>query len=71
MANRGIQPSQQLVQEVRIGFIRQGMTLTEWTREHGIRIGDARSALIGVWNGPKGQALRHRIVRAARIGLAA
>lgn len=67
MTQQTIEPSVELVQEVRIGFIRQGTTLTAWTREQGMRISDARSALIGNWNGPKGKALRERILRAAAI----
>lgn len=59
------EPSVELAREVRIGFMRQGTSLTAWVRENGIRIGDARMALIGVWNGPKGRALRERIVCAS------
>lgn len=68
-------PSRELVLEVRIGFIRQGTTLNAWCRDNGVLIGAARQALIGVWDGPKGRAMRRRIVRASgadiRVGEAA
>lgn len=61
------EPSKALVRDVRAGFIRQGSTFTAWCRENGLRPGNARQALLGSWDGPKGQALRRRIVRAAAI----
>lgn len=60
------QPGQDLVVAVRVGFIQQGTTLTSWCNTHGIRIGNARAALIGLWDGPKGKAMRDRIVRASK-----
>jgi len=64
-------PSKDLMREVRIGFIRQGTTFTDWCRRHDLHVPAARSAVIGTWDGPKGRAMRARIVRAARIEVAA
>lgn len=64
-------PSQELLRQVRAGFTLQGTTLTEWCRENGTHISNARNALIGTWDGPKGRAMRAKIVRAARVRVAA
>lgn len=61
------QPGLQLQLRVRTGFLLQGTSLTEWCRNNGTHISNARGALLGTWNGPKGQAMRSRIVKAARI----
>lgn len=60
-------PSLELIRHVRTGFILQGTTLTQWCRENGTHISNARNALIGTWDGPKGRAMRERIVKAAKI----
>lgn len=60
-------PGRDLIRKVRIGFIAQGTTFTSWCRDNDIRTSNARAALMALWNGPKGQALRKRIVRAARL----
>lgn len=65
------QPSPELIRTVRIGFIRQNTTFTTWCNRNGVRTSNARAALIGLWNGPKGRAMRKRIVDAARISEAA
>lgn len=64
-------PSLQLLVQVRTGFILQGTTLTEWCRENDTHISNARNALIGTWNGPKGKAMRARLVKAAGVKEAA
>lgn len=63
-------PSRELILEVRIGFMRQGTTLNGWCRDNGVLIGAARQALMGVWDGPKGRAMRRRIVRASGADIA-
>jgi len=63
-------PSLDLVRQVRAGFTLQGTSLKRWCRENGIRFNNARDALIGSWNGPKGKAVRTRIVRAAKVDAA-
>lgn len=66
-----IAPSKDLLLLVRVGFIRQGTTFTAWCNSNKINKSNARQAVLGSWDGPKGSQLRRRIVRAARIGEAA
>lgn len=61
------EPGLSLIREVRIGFIRQGTTLAKWCEENGVKRSNARTSLVGLWNGPKGQALRARIIVAAKL----
>lgn len=60
-------PSKELMRDVRIGFIKQGTTFTNWCNRHDIHGPSARAAVIGSWDGPKGRALRARVVRAAGV----
>ncbi|GEM_PF-731280 len=60
-------PGFDLHKRVRAGFLLQGTSLTEWCRANGTHISNARGALLGTWNGPKGKAMRTKIVKAARI----
>lgn len=60
-------PGLDLHKRVRAGFVLQGKTLTEWCRANGTTVTNARAALLGTWNGPKGRAMRSRIVKAACI----
>ena len=64
---RSATPGFDLHARVRAGFLLQGTTLTEWCRSNGTHISNARGALLGTWNGPKGKAMRSRIIKAARI----
>lgn len=61
MNGNEVKPGPDLYQQVRGGFIARGTTLTAWCREHGHSPTNARSALVGAWNGPKGKELRHRL----------
>lgn len=63
--NESTLPGKQLLDSVRAGFVAQGTSLNAWCVEHGIRYPNARQALIGSWNGPKGLAMRIRIMRAS------
>lgn len=58
-------PSLDLYNEVRAGFVKQGLSLNAWCRRHGIRHHHAKACLIGVWNGPKAQALRQQLIELA------
>jgi len=60
-------PGLDLIRQVRAGFIAQGTTLTEWCRNHQTSHTNARHALVGSWNGPKGKAMRARIAKAAGV----
>jgi hypothetical protein len=54
-------------QEVRAGFILQGITLGEWCRCNGIHIQNVRAAFLGGWNGTKAEELRQRVAKAAGV----
>ncbi|TAM72326.1 hypothetical protein EPN44_16040 [bacterium] len=56
-----------LYRQVRGAFIAQGKTLKGWCQENGTHLSNARSALTGNWDGPKGKAMRARIVKAAGL----
>lgn len=60
-------PGKALYLQVRAGLIIQGLTLTGWCRERDINPTNARSALVGAWDGPKGKALRSELIDVARI----
>ena len=60
-------PSLDLYHRVRAGFVLQGDSLGTWCRKRSICPNNARSALVGNWNGPKGQALRKRLIEASGI----
>jgi len=59
-----------LYQQVLGGFVSQGTYLSHWCQQHGIKRQNARKALIGEWNGPTAQALRHKLVEASRGNMA-
>lgn len=58
-------PSKDLYLKVRSGFVAQGSTLTGWCRSNDINPTNARSCLIGLWDGPKGRQLREKIIVAS------
>lgn len=58
-------PGIDLHRTVRAAFIARGTSLKAWCRENEVSFSNARDALIGRWNGPKGKAMRARIVRAS------
>ncbi len=60
-------PGPELVLEVRVAFIRNGLTLTRWCRSNKVLLSNARLALLGGWNGPRGLAMRKRVLTAAGL----
>lgn len=60
-------PGLDLHLKVRTAFVGKGTSLRGWCVKNGIKPQNARDALIGRWNGPKGQALRSQILRAAGL----
>ncbi len=64
-------PGEELLREVRAGFVMQGTTFSTWCAVQGINRSSARQALMGSWNGPKGRALRARVIKAAGLKAAA
>jgi hypothetical protein len=61
MKSNDIKPGPELYQQVRGGFISSGTTLAAWCRDNGCNPTNARSALMGSWNGPKGRKLRQKL----------
>jgi hypothetical protein len=64
-------PGLELNRKVRAAFIEKGTTLKGWCRDNDVRFSNARHCLIGTWNGPKGQALRAKIIKASGLRAAA
>lgn len=60
-------PSKALYLQIRAGLIIQGMSLHGWCRDRDINPTNARAALVGAWDGPKGKALRADLIDAAGI----
>ncbi|MEI2428671.1 hypothetical protein RDV84_00275 [Lysobacter yananisis] len=60
-------PSLELLRKVRAAFVLKDSTLKAWCRQNGIHMTNARNALIGSWNGPAGQAMRRRVVKASGL----
>lgn len=56
-----------LYAEVRGAFVRKGETFTAWCRENGLNPSNTRLALLGGWDGPKGQAIKKRAIKASGL----
>ncbi|EAS0531574.1 hypothetical protein JOU96_004515 [Salmonella enterica] len=65
--NKKLTPSADLLTQVRAGLIENNTNLHKWCSENGVLYANARQALIGTWNGPKGTALREQLVKAAGL----
>lgn len=57
----------ELVRKVRAAFVMSGTTLGRWCREHKLSDQNVRLALLGGWNGPKGRAMRDRVIGASGL----
>ena len=53
--------------QIRAGFVSRGSTLTEWCRDHALNPTNVRSAIYGVWDGPKGMAMLKSVCAAAGV----
>lgn len=60
-------PGKELLCQVRAAFVLQGTTLGAWCTAQGIVRQTAVNALVGGWNGPKGRALRQRVITASGL----
>lgn len=60
-------PGQTLYREVLAGFVRKGDSLTAWCRRNGVLRQSAKQSLMGIWDGPKGRAMRLRLLVAAGL----
>ena len=57
----------QLYASVRAGFISQHTSLNKWCKTHGIHRQNARDALLGIWAGDTGLALRSKLIAESGI----
>lgn len=60
-------PGKDLYLKVRGGFVSQGTTLTRWCIDNETNPTNAKSTLMGAWNGPKGKALRAKLIENSGI----
>ncbi len=60
-------PSRELLHKVKAHFVGKGSTLAAWCRDNKVDQSHARQALLGSWDGPKGQKVR--IALATEAGL--
>lgn len=69
MTPEQIPPSPELYAKVRSAFILRHTNLNSWCKEEGIHQTNAKACLIGLWDGPKGKALRARIIEASGMSV--
>ena len=67
MQTSDIKPGPDLYLQVRAGLILKGTTFGAWCRENGIRHTNAKAALVGAWNGPKGREVRRQLLIASGV----
>lgn len=66
-----MKPSSELLLQVRIGFLQQGVSFAKWCEESGISRQWATSALLGLRDGPAARRLREKIIAASKCLAAA
>jgi len=64
---RSVEPGIALFNAVRAAFIARGASFSGWCAENGVTRQGAVAALTGAWNGPKGRALRQRLIEASGL----
>ncbi|OQW67454.1 MAG: hypothetical protein BVN35_20325 [Proteobacteria bacterium ST_bin11] len=67
MSAKELLPGLELYNRVRAGFILQNSSLGEWCRNNGIQQTSAKACLHGTWGGPKGMAMRDRLIKDSNI----
>lgn len=63
-----LKPGPQSLKAVRGALICQGSSLSRWAEENGVKRQNLTKALLGQWNGPKGQAWFRAVVEDAMGG---
>ncbi len=58
---------EQLYRKVLAGFTLKGSSFSRYCQDNDINRANARSAIMGVWNGDKGKALAKQIIKAAGV----
>lgn len=49
-------------------FVAQGISFSEWCRNNNVTPSNAKSALIGAWDGPKARKLRTKLIQESGVG---
>ncbi len=62
-----IKPGEELYNKVRAGFIAHGSSLNKWCSDHGVHRQNATAVLKGMYDGPKGKALKNRLLVASGV----
>ncbi|MFK5892861.1 MAG: hypothetical protein QM504_06545 [Pseudomonadota bacterium] len=60
-------PSLDLYKQIRAAFIMKDTSFGAWCKENKVNMTNAKTCLIGGWNGPKGQALKEKVIIASGI----
>jgi len=64
-----MQPSKELRQQVRAGFIKQGISLQSYCLDSDIDSSNAAKALAGKWKGTKAVVLVNSLIEASKAGI--
>ena len=64
-------PGIELYRQVRAAFVVKGESIKGWCRENGTHFSNARNSLVGSWDGPRGRAMRAKLVKASGLKLSA
>lgn len=56
MPHEHLKPGPQTLKAIRGALVVQGSTLSRWADENGVKRQNLTKAILGEWNGPKGQA---------------
>lgn len=67
MKSNHLVPGLELYVKVRQGFVGQNSSLNRFCKENGIARQNAEASLKGMWNGPKGNAIREQLIQASGI----
>jgi len=57
------QPGMQLLAHVRAAFILKDTSLSQWCKDNKVSFSSARQAIIGGWDGVKGQQVRNQVLK--------
>ena len=60
-------PGDDLFVQIRASFIKNRTTFSAWCRTEKVGVSNARMAIYGHWNGPKGKKLRAKAIEASGL----
>ena len=56
-----------LIAQIRAAFVLQGTSLTRWAKDNNTDPSAIRQAIYGTWAGPRGKAMRAKVLKAAGV----